>query len=266
MTYGDRARHPRGAFALWLAAAVAAGATVACTSATPGANVPAHAPGARTVYVAVGASDALGFGTNDPIRQAWPQVFFTTALPPGATFVNLAVAGSTVRDALQQQVPYVGDLRPTVITVFLGVNDLRAGVTPVEYGARLRALLSDLRADGAPTVLVANVPPLDRLPAYLACRPNPPPGGPPCSTAGALPPPDELNARVAAYDRAVADAAAATGAALVDLYLLGLTARADGTEASTVSSDGFHPNARGHALIARAFAGAYRRVAPPVSP
>ena len=154
----------------------------------------------------------------------------------------------------------------TVITVFLGVNDLRTGVTPVEFGAQLRALLSDLRADSAPTVLVANVPPLDRLPAYLACRPNPPPGGPPCSTAGALPPPDELNARVAAYDRAVADAAAATGAALVDLHRLGLTARADGTEASTVSSDGFHPNARGHALIARAFAGAYRRVAPPVSP
>jgi lysophospholipase L1-like esterase len=212
------------------------------------------------VYVAIGASDALGFGTPDPVRQAWPQVFFARTLPAGSTFVNLAVAGSTVEAALRQQLPYARDLRPTVVTVFLGVNDLRAGVTAAAFAARLRTLLFDLREDGSPTVLVANVPPLDHLPAYLACRPDPPPGGPPCSTTGAFPAPTQLDDEVTAYDRAVADAATAAGAAVVDLHAAELAARAAGTEAALVSSDGFHPSPTGHALIASAFADAYRRL------
>lgn len=254
------------AFMRLLALAVAGAVVSAACSAGPSLPaVPVRATGVHTVYVAVGASDSLGFGTADPIRQAWPQRFFDAALPPGATFVNLAVAGSTVADAERQQLPYAAPLRPTVVTVFLGVNDLRAGVAPATFGSQLRSLLMDLRAGNepgagpSPTVLVANVPPLDRLPAYLACGPNPPAGAPSCSGAGAFPPLEELNTLVDAYDRQIADVAGATGSTLVDLRAAGLVARANGTEATTVSSDGFHPSAAGHRLIAAAFADAYRR-------
>jgi lysophospholipase L1-like esterase len=246
-----------GPRAILVACAIVASA---CDAGPHPASVPTHAPGERTVYVAIGASDALGIGTADPIRQAWPQVFFDEALPLGSTFVNLAVAGSTVASALQEQLPYVGSLGATVVTVFLGVNDLRADVSPATYGEQLRTLLSGLRAAGSPLVLVANVPPLDRLPAYLACLPDPPPSAPPCSIADGLPTPPELRRDVAAYDGAVADAAAATGATGVDLHAAGLRARSDGTDASLVSPDGFHPSAAGNALIASVFAAAYRRV------
>jgi lysophospholipase L1-like esterase len=62
---------------------------------------------------------------------------------------------------------------------------------------------------------------------------------------------------VDAYNAAIARVAAATGAVLVDLHGAGLTARQSGTEASLVSSDGFHPSDAGHALVAKAFAAAY---------
>ncbi len=236
----------------------------------PGASpppVPVRSPGVHTVYVALGASDSLGFGTSDPIRQAWPQRFFDSALPLGATFIELAVAGSTLGEAADEQLPYVMALRPTVVTVFFGVNDIRTGLTAAAFGSRLLTLLTELRTPdvsaGArpPTVLVANVPPLDRLPAYLACRPDPPAGAPPCSIAGLFPPPAGLNALVDAYNAGIAAAATATGSTVVDLHAAGLAARAAGTEAATVSADGLHPSAAGHRLIADAFTAAYRRLA-----
>lgn len=258
MSWRRPVRHP-----ITIAGVTIALAGAACSSGLPTSVVPTHPAGPRTVYVAIGASDSLGFGTEDPARQAWPHLFFDAALPAGATLVNLGVPGATVNDAIGEELPYVASLRPTVVTVFLGVNDLRAGVTAPAYGTALRALLSGLRAT-ASTVLVANIPPLDHLPAYLACRPNPPPGGPPCSVVGSLPPLKELDVQVAAYDREVAAVAAASGATVVDLYAAALVARTDGTEASTVSPDGFHPSPAGHRLIASAFAHAYRRatVAP----
>ncbi len=254
------ARAPRRGFvAVVVVGALLGMAATGCTSAPP-PGVPTRPAGPPTAYVAIGASDALGFGTPDPIRQAWPQVFFTKRLPPGATFVNLAVAGSTVQAALAQQLPYVSALRPTVVTVFLGVNDIRAGVSAARFGEEIGTLLRSLRTDGSPTVLVGNIPPLERLPAYLACLPNPPQGSPPCSSTGAFPPPMRLIDEVAAYNRVVASAAAATGATVVDLHGAELAARAAGTEASLVSSDGFHPSPKGDALIASTFAEAYARV------
>jgi lysophospholipase L1-like esterase len=62
---------------------------------------------------------------------------------------------------------------------------------------------------------------------------------------------------VDAYNAAIARVAASTGAILVDLHAAGLAARQNGTEASLVGSDGFHPSDAGHALVAKAFATAY---------
>jgi lysophospholipase L1-like esterase len=68
-----------------------------------------------------------------------------------------------------------------------------------------------------------------------------------------------LNAAVDAYNAATARVTAATGAVLVDLHAAGLAARANGTEASLVSSDGFHPSDAGYSLVAKTFATAYAR-------
>jgi acyl-CoA thioesterase-1 len=237
-----------------LATACTASRTAAAPKPTPSAT--------PLVYVAVGASESVGVGATDPRRDAWTQVFFRTALPRSAVFVNMAVPGSTVAEALAAQVPQAVALSPDVVTIWLNVNDILHAVTPASYEADLTRLVTALRRGGATKVLVANTPPLDDLPAYRACLPGatatqglacPVPG----VLAGAVPAPATLNAVVDAYNAAIARVAAATGAVLVDLHAAGLAARANGTEPSLVSSDGFHPSDAGYALVAKTFAAAY---------
>lgn len=236
-------------------------ASSACTGGSPGSSGPSVRPaGARILYVAVGASETVGFGTQTPLRQAWPQVFFRSALPLGASFVNLGVPGATVQDALELEVPEALPIRPQLVTVWLNVNDLIAGVPPATYERELDELVRELRQDGRARVLLANTPPLDHLPAYLRCAPHAP------SEVGCDPnrllPPSVVNATVAAYNAATARVVQHQGAVLVDLHAAGMAARAGGTESSLVSGDGFHPSAAGHTLVARTFAAALKRAWP----
>jgi lysophospholipase L1-like esterase len=107
---------------------------------------------------------------------------------------------------------------------------------------------------------VANVPPLDRLPAYLACQPFAPTlDG--CDSTRRLPPP-VVDQAVADYNAAIAAVAQKDGATLVDLHAVVMAARAGGTEAQLVSADGFHPSTVGARVIAQAFTDALKRAWP----
>lgn len=193
------------------------------------------------VYVAVGASETVGVGAGDP-TLAWPEVFRRRALPPDTVFTSLGVSGSTVAAALQQQAPRAVELRPTLVTVWLNVNDLTRFVPPETYESQLRDLVRRLRRDGGTTVLVANTPALDRLPAIARFGLDP-----------AL-----VNGAVEAYNRAIERVVRDEGAVLVDLHAASLVARAEGKEPGYISGDGFHPSAAGHEAAAEVFAAAYR--------
>ena len=128
-------------------------------------------PAAPQVYVAVGASETVGVGADDPATQAWPRVFHDRALPD-TRFVDVGVSGATVRDALTGQLARALAEDPDVVTVWLAVNDV-INLAPVrDYEQSLDNLVRALRQGGRTEVLVGNVPPLDRLPAYLACLPG----------------------------------------------------------------------------------------------
>lgn len=240
-----------GAAALGVLAASCSGGRPTPTATTTGsgpAPAPAPAPAEPVRYVAVGASDAVGYGADDPATDAWPRVLLRTALPPGTELVNLGIPGATVATALEEELPDALRRRPALVTVWLNVNDLLAGVPVAAYEGQLRRLVGALRAGGRTRVLVANTPPLDRLPGYLACQADP------TCLGGTVPTYATVDAAVDAYNAAVARVVEAEGAELVDLHAAGLAARAAGTEAGLVGDDGFHPSTEGHALVARAFA------------
>src|SRR5262249_2570992 len=151
-------------------------------------------------YAAVGASETAGVGAQDPRSQAWPMVLYETALPRTADFYSFGIPGETTEAALSAELPAALAVRPTLVTVWLNVNDLIAGVAPADYEARLGQLVPALRQGGAARVLVANTPYLDRLPLYLACRT----GTAACPFGGAVPAPAQLNATVDAYNAAIA--------------------------------------------------------------
>src|SRR3989440_8567229 len=223
------------------------------------ANTGALRPSAPTpvVYAAIGASETYGMGAGDP-RQAWPQVYTDDVLPRSAVLHTFGIPGATTAQALHDEVPAALAVHPTVVTVWLNVNDLVNGVATLDYEAQLRQVLRALRRGGQARVLVANTPDLAQLPAYRACLPNAPTGGPTCLIpAGLMPTPQAVGAAVASYNAAISDAANKEGATLVDLNL---NDSQIAQHPEWISADGVHPSSQGYAVIAKQFEGAYRRV------
>jgi len=198
------------------------------------ACAPAAEPGAPRTYVAIGASDAVGVGANDPATEGWvPR--FCARLGPGVQIVNLGVSGSTLAQALDEQLGPAIDAQPDVVTVWLAVNDLNARVPVERYAADLDTLLTQLEPTHA-RVLVGNVPDLGKLAAYRGADPAP------------------LQAEVNRWNVAIAAAAARHGATLVDLFV---TWQEVADHPEYLSQDGFHPSSEGYQRLADVFAQAY---------
>src|SRR5919199_847009 len=75
------------------------------------------------VYAAVGASETFGVGADDPLKQAWPQVFSREAFP-GGTVHNFGIPGATVAEALRDELPKALAIRPNLVTVWLNMNEM----------------------------------------------------------------------------------------------------------------------------------------------
>ncbi len=217
-------------------------ATAACTSQSQRLADGPSSTAAPVTYVAVGASDSVGVGTDDPTLDAWPVVLTRTALPAGSTLDNFGRNGATVASALDEQLAPALATEPTLVTVFLAVNDLRIATSVATYEAQLSQLVGALRRDGSTRVLLGNLPPVDHLPLYR-------------SQAGTtFPEPAVVVALVADFNEAISRVADETGAELVDLHAVMTEAIANGTVDGLISGDGFHPSTAGNVAIADAFA------------
>ena len=214
------------------------------------------------VYVALGASETAGIGTRDSPREAFPERLLQL-LGPGVTLYNFGTARETTAAALRDELPPALALHPALATVWFNVDDLVAGVSVDDFESRLDQIVGGLRRAGA-RVLVANTQQLEHLPAYAACRPNPPPGSVQCPLGPVvLPPADQVVADEQAYNAAIAAVVAREGATLVDLYAAGDVPDA---HPGYVSRDGFHPSAEGASAIAMTFATALGVPLPSPSP
>lgn len=207
-------------------------------------------------YVAVGASETVGVGATHPSTEAWPEVLRRDALPPDTTFVNVGVSGSTVAQALTQQLPRAFDVEPDLVTVWLNVNDALRFVPISDYERDLATLVGGLRRGGAAQVLLANTPPLEDLPVVRACLPDPPPGVR-CLLPVRLPGPEPVIAYVRQFNEVIGRVASQEGAVLVDLHAAAVADRQRRLD-RYLASDGFHPSTEGHAAVAAVFAAALR--------
>jgi lysophospholipase L1-like esterase len=190
-------------------------------------------PTPTVTYVAIGASDAVGIGAANPESDGWvPR--FGAQLGPNVRVVNLGVSGSTLSQALQEQLGPALDAQPDVVTVWLAVNDLNAGVPLEQYAADLDTLLGQLDSTHA-RVLVGNVPDLASLAGYRGLDPN------------------QVRAVVDGWNGVIADSALRHGDTLVDLHAHWQELAA---HAEYLSSDGFHPSSAGYQALADVFAAA----------
>lgn len=188
-------------------------------------------------YVAIGASDTVGVGASDPRTGSWPARV-AARLAPGTTYTNLGVSGSLAAQARTQQLQPAVDASPSVVTIWLAVNDLNAGVTATAYRDVIDGFLGELVGRTQARIFVGNVPDLRAVPAYRGIDAA------------------QLGAQVAAYNRGVAEVAAKypTRVVVVDLFV----GSADLMSTGTVAPDGFHPSDSGYQLIADRFVAALR--------
>lgn len=192
----------------------------------------AAATPAPAVYAALGDSTAVGYGATHGsyvvrlharLRTRWPSL----------ALHNLAQNGATSSDVVRTQLPALRALRPALVTIGVGVNDLTRQIPAERMAANLVRIIDGARALGA-AVVVANLPDVALAPAvpgYLR---------------------DAIRARVNEANAAIAAVARDRAVEVVDLYAH--SHRDVPAHPELFSSDGFHPSDVGQAAWADAMA------------
>lgn len=201
------------------------------TSAPVAAKTPASGSGSLT-YVAIGASDTFGTGTDDPYHQSWPDDL-VNLLGGNVHLTNLGVPSMTVHVALTTELPVALDEHPNLVTIWLAVNDLATNVSLQSYSHDLNTLLSRLQAaEPQARIAVGNVPDLTSVPFFHSDDPV------------------LLRQRIQMYNTKIASLVQQHHVTLVDLSGQGYNLQ---TYPQYISSDGLHPSAEGYQKLALLF-------------
>ena len=186
------------------------------------------------VYVAMGASDAVGVGSNEPGSQGYVPLV-ASHLPQGSHLVNLGISGIHLHDALTQELPLTLSTAPQLITIWLVANDFVAGVSYNDYMNDLTSLLKQLHASTQARIVMANLPDLTLLPAFASS-----------SAEHKV----QVRKEIQRWNARIAHLAATYNVQLVDLFSKNsqLTAHPE-----YISGDGFHPSPAGYIQLASFF-------------
>ncbi|MGO8701565.1 MAG: SGNH/GDSL hydrolase family protein [Limisphaerales bacterium] len=145
----------------------------------------------------------------------------------GLLYANLGVRGKRSREIREEQLGPALAMKPDLATVFAGSNDiLERGFDAGKLRAELECMMGAL-VSGKAVVLTFTLPDL----------------------TGVMPIGRFLAPRVRAMNHAIREAAASTGARLIDF-----AAYSVGSDPRLWSEDRFHANAEGHSRIAAALA------------
>ncbi len=127
-------------------------------------------------YVAIGDSFTEGIGDPEPQspggHRGWADRV-AEVLSTGAddfSYANLAIRGRLLQQIIDEQVDVALELKPDLITVSAGGNDiLRPGTDPDDISRRFETMIERLRSDGA-TVLMFNGPDIGMTPVLSRVR------------------------------------------------------------------------------------------------
>ena len=188
------------------------------------------------LYVAIGASDAVGIGavplTNGyvfRIRDALEEESFNVDLR------NLGILAAELDEIKLAVDILLSDIalgivgNPDLITIWVGANDIISGVTPEEFESNLESILMQLFEDTSAFIVIANIPDLTQLPRFIE-NPND----------------DVTIERINAFNDIIESLAIDFDIPLVDLF-------AEPIDDMFVAQDGFHPSNEGHQRIAELF-------------
>ena len=219
---------------------------VACSGSSTSTTLPKPTPTATqpvtaqqilstpVTYVALGASDAVGVGSNEPGSQGYVPLL-ATHLQRGSHLLNLGISGIRLHEALTQELPLALSTRPNLITIWLVANDFVGNVPYNGYTKDLDSLLRQLRAGTEARIVMANLPNLTLLPLFK--------GQSATRKASTV-------AEIQRWNAAIATTAAHYNVTLVDLF--GHQSQLT-NHPEYISGDGFHPSAAGYVQLSNYF-------------
>ncbi|MFL5731634.1 MAG: GDSL-type esterase/lipase family protein [Chloroflexia bacterium] len=188
------------------------------------------AAGDPITYAAIGASDVVGVGAEDPAGESWVNVLHGK-LPPGSRLVRLGRSGITLREANTVEVPQAITARPDLVTLWNCVIDATGGVTLTSYIEDLHAALERLTSETEARVMLLNLPDISLL-----------------SHAGSEQQ-ELIRGGVMQWNAAMAEAAATHGDRVLVVDLFPVSAEVlDHPE--YLSPDHFHPSTKGYRRLA----------------
>src|SRR5690554_6702646 len=129
-----------------------------------------------TRYVALGDSFTEGIGDPEPLspggNRGWADrvAEVLAAQAEGFSYANLAIRGRLLQQIIDEQVEPALELRPDLITISAGGNDIiRPNTDPDNVANRLEEAVARLRSDGA-TVVMFNGPDIGGTPVLGRLR------------------------------------------------------------------------------------------------
>ena len=176
-------------------------------------------------YVALGDSFTIGTATRTETER-WPDqlVARLRAPAPALEFVaNLGVNGFTSRDLIDVELPQLAALRPGLVTILVGVNDVVRGVPEVAYRANVGRILDELLSRLAANRILAVT-----TPDYTVTPRGADYGDP-----------AQQSAEIRRFNDALSELAAERAIAVVDIHDISL---GGATDRSLVAADGLHPS------------------------
>ncbi|MDB4972047.1 MAG: hypothetical protein JWN48_388 [Myxococcaceae bacterium] len=184
------------------------------------------------LYAALGDSTGVGVGALD--GRGYVARLFTrlSRLRPEARLLNACTSGAVSRHVLERQLPRVLSAQPSLVTVFVGINDLIQGVAPSSFGQHVDEVARALAGGGA-RCLFCTVPDLSHAPAASAF----------ISALGVKR--SLFETRTLALNAQIVHSAHVHGHAVHDLFTAALQ-----DKERFFSSDGFHPSAHGYEELA----------------
>jgi lysophospholipase L1-like esterase len=188
-------------------------------------------PDGEIGYVALGASDAAGIGAFPPTDG---YVFLIderlSESCASVSLTNLAIPGTELEAVIEIQIPIVDELGAELITLWPGPNDLIGGKSIFEFQKDLQEVVDSLLVETSAEIFFGNIPDLTQIPRFKDD-----------------PSPNVTSERINAYNNIILQMTLDPRVRLVDLAAI------DVDPALVSSIDGFHPNDKGHSVIADLF-------------